>query len=67
MPEGVTYDITVDGLCQLLEIDGFVREVRFFKFYYTSGEGKLVDWFAADPALLPKALVGCEDTDQLVV
>ena len=28
---------------------------------------KLVDWFAADPALLPKVLVGCEDTDPLVV
>ena len=29
--------------------------------------GKLVDWFDVDPALLPKALVGCEDADPLAV
>ena len=76
VPEGVTYDIAVDGVLPLMEIDGFVREVRSFRFDRTKGEGeqtriaatrKLVDWFAADPALLPKALVGCEDTDPLVV
>lgn len=76
VPEGVTYDIAIDGVLPLMEIDGFVREVRSFRFDRTKGEGeqtriaatrKLVDWFAADPALLPKALVGCEDTDPLVV
>ena len=76
IPIGVTYDITIDGVLPLMEIDGFAREVRSFKFDRTKGEGKqtriaatgkLVDWFAVDPALLPKALVACEDTDPLVV
>lgn len=76
VPEGVTYDITIDGVLPLMEIDGFVREVRGGSYDRTKGKGKqtriaatrkLVDWFAADPALLPKALVGCEDTDPLVV
>ena len=57
-------------------VDGFVREVRKGSYNRTKGEGeqtriaakaRLVDWFAVDPALLPKALVGCEDTDPLVV
>ena len=76
VPEGVTYDITVGGVLPLMEIDGFVREVRKGSYNRSKGEGeqtriaatrKLVDWFNADPALLPKALVGCEDTDPLVV
>ena len=76
VPEGVTYDIIIGGVLPLMEIDGFVREVRSFRFDHATGKGsqtriaatrKLVDWFAADPALLPKLLVGCEDTDPLVV
>jgi len=76
VPEGVTYDITIGGVLPLMEIDGFVREVRHFRFDHATGKGeqtriaatrKLVDWFAADPALLPKLLVGCEDMDPLVV
>jgi len=76
VPEGVTYDITIGGVLPLMEIDGFVREVRSFGFDHATGKGsqtriaatrKLVDWFAADPALLPKLLVGCEDTDPVVV
>ena len=76
VPEGVTYDITVGGVLPLMAIDGFVREVRKGSYNRSKGEGeqtriaatrKLVDWFNADPALLPKALVGCEDTDPLVV
>ena len=76
VPEGVTYDITIGGVLPLLEIEGFVREVRSFGFDHATGKGsqtriaatrKLVDWFAADPALLPKLLVGCEDTDPVVV
>ena len=76
VPEGVTYDITIDGVLLLMEINDFVREVRSFRFSHATGKGdqtriaatrKLVDWFAADPALLPKVLVECEDTDPLVV
>ena len=76
VPDGVTYDITIDGVLALLELDGFVREVRGGHYDRTKGEGdqtriaataKMVDWFAADPALIPKALVGCEDTDPVVV
>ena len=76
VPEGVSYDITIDGVLHLMEIDGFVREVRSGSYDRNKGAGKqtritatrkLVDWFAADPALLPKLLVGCEDTDPLVV
>ena len=76
VPSGVTYDITIGGVLPLMEIDGFVHEVRSFRFDHATGKGdqtriaatrKLVDWFAADPALLPKLLVGCEDTDPLVV
>ena len=76
VPEGVTYDITIDGVLLLMEINDFVREVRSFRFSHATGKGdqtriaatrKLVDWFAADPALLPKVLVDCEDTDPLVV
>ena len=76
VPDGITYDITIDGVLALLELDGFVREVRGGRYDRTKGEGdqtriaataKMVDWFAADPALIPKALVGCEDTDPVVV
>ncbi len=76
VPEGVTYDITIDGVLPLMLMDGFVREVRKGSYDRTKGEGKqtriaatgkLVNWFDVDPALLPKALVGCEDTDPLVV
>lgn len=76
VPEGISYDITIDGVLFLLMVDGFVRKVRGGSYDRTKGKGdqtriaakaKLVDWFAADPALLPKALVGCEDTDPLVV
>ncbi|MDC3286643.1 hypothetical protein OAV67_03200 [Alphaproteobacteria bacterium] len=76
VPEGVTYDITIDGVLPLILMDGFVREVRKGSYDRTKGEGKqtriaatgkLVDWFDVDPALLPKALVGCEDADPLVV
>ena len=76
VPEGISYDITIDGVLFLLMVDGFVREVRCGSYDRTKGKGdqtriaanaKLVDWFAADPALLPKALVGCEDTDPLIV
>ena len=76
VPDGVNYDIAIDGVLALMQLTGFVREVRSFRFDHTSGEGdqtriaataKLVDWFAADPALIPKALVGCEDTDPVVV
>ena len=76
VPEGVTYDITIDGVLLLMELNDFAREVRSFRFNHATGKGdqtriaatrKLVDWFAADPALLPKVLVGCEDTEPLVV
>ena len=74
VPDGITYDITIDGVLALLEMDGFVSEVRGGRYDRTKGEGdqtriaaKLVDWFDVDPALIPKALVGCEDTDPVVV
>ena len=76
LPEGITYEVTINGVLNLLEIDGFVREVGKGSYDRNKGTGKqtritatrkLVDWFAADPALLPKLLVGCENTDPLVV
>ena len=60
VPEGVTYDITIDGVLLLMELNDFAREVRSFRFNHATGKGdqtriaatrKLVDWFAADPAL----------------
>jgi len=76
VPKGLSYDITIARVLSLMMIDGFVREVRGGSYDRTKGEGeqtriaakdKLLDWFAADPALLPKALVGCEDADPIVV
>ena len=76
VPEGISYDITIEGVLYLLMMDGFIRKIRSGSYDRTKGKGdqtriaakaKLVYWFSADPALLPKALVDCEDTDPLVV
>jgi hypothetical protein len=38
VPSGVTYDITIGGVLPLMEIDGFVREVRPFRFDHATGK-----------------------------
>jgi hypothetical protein len=40
VPEGVSYDITIDGVLPLMETDGFVREVRSFRFDHATGKGQ---------------------------
>lgn len=76
VPEGISYDITIEGVLALLHIDGFVRTVDNFRFNHSTGKGdqtriagtkKLTDWFVADPALLPQVLVGFDDTDPLAI
>ena len=67
VPEGISCDITIEGVLELLQIDGFVRTVDNFRFNHSTGKGdqtriagtkKLTDWFVADPALLPQVLIG---------
>jgi hypothetical protein len=76
VPEGITFDIAIEGVLLAMEIDGFVRQLRGGEFSRNTGLGKqtriaattkLVDWFAESDSLLPKKLVGCEDTDPLLV
>ena len=40
VPEGVTYDIAIDGVLHLLMVDGFVREIRKGSYSRTKGEGE---------------------------
>ena len=40
VPEGVTYDIAIDGVLHLLMVDGFVREIRKGSYNRTKGEGE---------------------------
>ena len=76
VPEGISYDITIEGVLALLHIDGFVRTLDNFRFNHSTGKGdqtriagtkKLTDWFVANPALLPQVLVGFDDTDPFAI
>ena len=39
VPDGVTYDIAIDGVLALMQLTGFVREVRSFRFDPAAGKG----------------------------
>ena len=76
MPEGISYDITILGVLEMLQLDGWVREIRRGSYSRDKGEGeqtliaptqKLLDWFIYDPITLPKMLAGFEDVEPLVV
>ena len=76
MPEGISYDITILGVLAMLQLDGWVREIRRGSYSRDKGEGeqtliaptqKLLDWFIYDPITLPKMLAGFEDVEPLVV
>ena len=76
MPEGISYDITILGVLEMLQLDGWVREIRRGSYSRDKGEGeqtliaptqKLLDWFIYDPITLPKILAGFEDAEPLVV
>ena len=76
LPEGISYDVTVLGVLALMDMDGWVSEVRKGAYERSTGEGKqtrivatkkLVDWFSIDSNAISKTLVGFEDCDPLVV
>ena len=76
MPEGISYDITILGVLEMLQLDGWVRKIRRGSYSRDKGEGeqtliaptqKLLDWFIYDPITLPKILAGFEDVEPLVV
>ena len=76
IPEGISYDITILGVLEMLQLDGWVREIRRGSYSRDKGEGeqtliaptqKLLDWFIYDPITLPKILAGFEDVEPLVV
>ncbi|NBT42073.1 MAG: hypothetical protein EBT20_16670, partial [Alphaproteobacteria bacterium] len=76
LPEGISYDVTILGVLALMDLDGWVSEIRRGGYDRKTGVGKqtrigatkkLLDWFSTDSVTISKFLVGCEDADPLVV
>jgi len=75
-PDGISYDITIEGVFKMLELDGWIKQIARGHYNRDKGEGdrtriaptqKLLDWFSCEATTLPKTLAGFEDVEPLVV
>ena len=74
--EGVTYTIAIEGVLNLMEILGYVQMAKRGRYSRETGEGDQTRYRPTDPflkhfevvsSMLPKQLVGHEDTDPIVL
>ena len=76
VPEGITYTIAIEGVLDLMEILGYVQMTNRGRYRRETGEGDQTRYRPTDTflkhfevvsSILPKQLVGHEDTDPIVV
>jgi len=76
VPEGVTYTIAIEGVLDLMETLGYVQMTNRGHYSRETGEGDQTRYRPTDAflkhfevvsSILPKQLVGHEDTDPIVV
>ena len=76
VPDGVTYTIAIEGVLDLMEILGYVEMTNRGRYSRETGEGDQTRYKPTDAflkhfdvvsSILPKQLVGHEDTDPIVV
>ena len=74
--EGVTYTIAIEGALDLMEILGYVQMTNRGRYSRETGEGDQTRYRPTDAflkhfevvsSILPKQLIGHEDTDPIVV
>ena len=76
VPKGVTYTIAIEGVLDLMEVLGYVQMANRGRYSRETGEGDQTRYRPTDTflkhfevvsSILPKQLVGHEDTDPIVV
>jgi len=76
VPEGVTYTIAIEGVLDLMEMIGYVEMTNRGHYSRETGEGDQTRYRPTDTflrhfevvsSILPKQLIGHEDTDPIVV
>ncbi len=76
VPEGVSYTVAIEGVLDLMEILGYVQMTNRGHYSRETGEGDqtryrptdaFLKYFEVVSSILPKQLVGHEDTDPIVL